>query len=68
MDALVHHFSHAQAEAYLRQHVSMDDVWWHLTFLDAPRDEAPLISRGRDMRDRMEIMRLMREREITILR
>ncbi|WP_461210675.1 glycosyltransferase family 2 protein [Desulfocurvus sp. DL9XJH121] len=71
MNALVHHFSHAPAEAYLRRHVSMDDVWWHLTFLNEPRGETTALagpSAKRDGRDRLEIMRLMHEREITILR
>ena len=32
--ALVHHFSNASAEEYLRSHVSLDDVWWYLTGLE----------------------------------
>jgi len=40
--ALVHHFSHAVAEDYLRSHVSMDDVWWHMTGLgDSPAYSRP---------------------------
>lgn len=31
--ALVHHYSHAGCEAYLRRHVSLDDVWWYMTDL-----------------------------------
>lgn len=33
-NALVHHFSHAAAEEYLRSHVSLDDVWWYMTGLE----------------------------------
>jgi len=33
--ALVHHFNHAECEAYLRRHVSLDDVWWYMTDLAA---------------------------------
>lgn len=33
-DAVVHHFSHSAVEGFLRKHVSLDDIWWFMTFMD----------------------------------
>jgi len=70
MDAVAHHFSHADPEPFLRRHVSMDDIWWHLTFLEEtrPRTTRNKVSRpNKTTRSRPEMLRLMRERNITVL-
>jgi len=67
-DALVHHFSHAGPEAYLRRHVSMDDIWWHMTFLRAHASVVPQPAlKPRPGGDRLELARLMKEREMRVL-
>ena len=69
MDAVAHHFSHAGPEAFLRRHVSMDDIWWHMMFLDqglAAPGEA-VAGQPRARLTGPETRRLMRERNMTLL-
>lgn len=70
--ALVHHFSHAGPEEFLRRHVSLDDIWWHMMFLEngTPRrrraaGDAPVPVTGLP---RPEVQRLLREREMRVLK
>lgn len=69
-DAVVHHFSHAAPEAFLRRHVNMDDVWWHMTFLDDDRGgwAANPLEASRAGLARTKVLRMMRERTMTVLR
>ncbi|MCK9240769.1 glycosyltransferase family 2 protein [Desulfocurvus sp.] len=82
-DAVVHHFSHSGPEAFLRRHVSLDDIWWYMTFLqDSPAYRVPrafaarrpagsgivaprLVGRAAP---RPELLRLLREREMRVLK
>ncbi|MBU1003726.1 MAG: glycosyltransferase family 2 protein [Proteobacteria bacterium] len=68
-DALVHHFSHAGPEAYLRKHISMDDIWWHMTFLESHGSASPkAVFRPRPGKgNRLELLRLIKERELRVL-
>jgi len=67
--AVVHHFAHSKAEEYLRGHICLDDVWWHMTCLDdspAYREShayAPLKLNA----SKRELYKLMRERELRVL-
>ncbi|MFK4763751.1 glycosyltransferase family 2 protein [Desulfobaculum sp. SPO524] len=68
-NAVVHHFSHMESEAYLRRHISMDDIWWHMTFLD----ENPAYKDSNDLSPRLpgtrnlKLRKLMRDRELRLL-
>lgn len=67
-DALVHHFSHAGPEEFLRRHVSMDDVWWYMTFVKPHTSAIPRSATGpRNGTSRLELARLMKERELRVL-
>ncbi|WP_126379723.1 glycosyltransferase family 2 protein [Desulfovibrio ferrophilus] len=68
-DALVHHFSHGRPEAYLRKHVSMDDIWWYMTFIESHVQATPAAAfRPRPGKgSRLELLRLMKERELRVL-
>jgi len=72
-DAVVHHFSHSGPEAFLRRHVSLDDIWWHMTFLDdnpayrIPQSFGACRAVGADTPSH-ELRRLMREREMRLLK
>lgn len=64
--AIVHHFSHQHCEEYLRRHISMDDVWWHMTFLDdnpAYRDRNPFAPTTPGT-SKLGLRKLMRDREL----
>lgn len=64
---LVHHFSHARCEAYLRRHVSLDDVWWYMTGLAEsvqPAWSGLAPGGGRKAR----LARMARERNLRVLR
>lgn len=75
-DAVVHHFSHSGTEAYLRRHVSLDDIWWYMTFLEddpalrMPQAFAMRLAAGGDSggASKRELLRLMREREMRVLK
>ncbi len=72
-DAVVHHFSHSGPEAFLRRHVSLDDVWWYMTFLeDSPAYRIPQFSGARTAAGntvpRPDLGRLLREREMRLLK
>lgn len=72
-DAVVHHFSHAGPEDFLRRHISMDDIWWHMTFLDdSPAYHVRQAFPSRRIEGkgapRREVMRMMREREMRVLK
>lgn len=64
---LVHHFSHAGCEEYLRRNLSLDDVWWYMTGLvdTAPPAWSGLaVEGGRKAR----LAKLSRERNLRVLR
>ncbi len=69
-DCVVHHFSHAGPEEFLRRHISLDDVWWFMTFLKetigyqehSTAQPTPMAA------SRQELARLMKERELRILK
>lgn len=72
-DAVVHHFSHSGPEEFLRRHVSLDDIWWYMTFLD----DNPLYRISQSLsasaaagggRPKADLRRLMRERELRLLK
>lgn len=66
-NCLVHHFSHAGCEAYLRSHVSLDDVWWYMTGLAesaAPAWSGVAATGGRKAR----LAKMARERNLRVLR
>ncbi|MEW5772241.1 MAG: glycosyltransferase family 2 protein [Thermodesulfobacteriota bacterium] len=65
--ALVHHFSHAECEDYLRRHVSLDDVWWYMTGLaeTAPPAWSGLTPGGQR---KSRLIRMARERNLRVLR
>ena len=68
--AVVHHFAHARAEKYLRGHVSLDDVWWHMTCLDespAYHGKNTYYSPVKLNASKREVCKLMRERALRIL-
>ena len=68
--ALVHHFSHAAAEDYLRSHVSLDDVWWYMTGLNekiAANRPLTVVTRGRGGPDGGGPGHTTRERELRVL-
>jgi len=66
--AVVHHYAHRGCEEFLRRHVSLDDIWWHLTGLEdssAYRDRTRFTPRPNAAS--REVLRLMREREMRVL-
>jgi hypothetical protein len=64
---LVHHFSHAACEAYLRRHVSLDDVWWYMTGLAETAPPAwKGLTRGGERKARL--VKMARERTLRVLR
>ena len=65
--SLVHHFSHAGCEPYLRRHVSLDDIWWYMTGLAEVAPPAwGSFTPGGERKARLT--KLARERNLRVLR
>jgi len=65
--AVVHHFAYREAEAYLRRHVSLDDVWWYMTCLDeAPEYGASLRFAPQEPKS-AKLRTLLKDKDVRIL-
>jgi spore coat polysaccharide biosynthesis protein SpsF (cytidylyltransferase family) len=65
--AVVHHFAYREAEAYLRRHVSLDDVWWYMTCLDeAPEYGASLRFAPQEAKS-TKLRTLLNDKDVRIL-